>query len=56
LPPIRLTKHIEELKKDDFTAATGRRPFSDLRKRVAPERRARNAQATKQMLASMALR
>jgi len=27
LPPIRLTRHIEELKKEDFTAATGRRPF-----------------------------
>jgi transcriptional regulator with XRE-family HTH domain len=34
---------------------TGHRPFSELRKRMAPERRARNAEATKRMLASMAL-
>jgi len=33
---------------------TGHRPFSELRKRMAPERRARNAEATKRMLASMA--
>jgi transcriptional regulator with XRE-family HTH domain len=34
---------------------TGHRPFSELRKRMAQERRARNAEATKRMLASMAL-
>jgi len=34
---------------------TGHRPFSELRKRMAPERRARNAEATKRVLASMAL-
>jgi hypothetical protein len=34
---------------------TGHRPFSELRKRMAPERRVRNAEATKRMLASMAL-
>jgi transcriptional regulator with XRE-family HTH domain len=44
------------LKKEDFTAATGRRLFSDLRKRIAPERRARNAEATKHMLALHELR
>jgi len=34
---------------------TGHRPFSELRKRMTPERRARNAEASKRMLASMAL-
>jgi transcriptional regulator with XRE-family HTH domain len=34
---------------------TGHRPFAELRKRIAPERRARNAAAAKQMLAEMAL-
>jgi len=34
---------------------TGHRPFSELRKRMTPERRARNVEATKRMLASMAL-
>ena len=34
---------------------TGHRPISELRKRMAPERRARNAEATQRMLASMAL-
>ncbi len=34
---------------------TGHRPFSELRKRMTPERRARNAEATKRTLASMAL-
>jgi len=34
---------------------TGHRPFAELRKRMTPERRARNAEATKRMLASMAL-
>jgi hypothetical protein len=38
-----------------LTAVTGHRPFSELRKRMAPERRARNAEATKRVLASMAL-
>jgi transcriptional regulator with XRE-family HTH domain len=34
---------------------TGHRPFSELRKRMTPERRARNAEETKRLLASMAL-
>ncbi len=34
---------------------TGHRPFSELRKAMSPERRARNAEATKHMLAEMAL-
>jgi len=34
---------------------TGHRPFSELRRRMTPERRARNVEATKRMLASMAL-
>src|SRR6202163_1616963 len=34
---------------------TGHRPFAELRKRMAPERRARNVEATQRMLASMAL-
>jgi len=34
---------------------SGHRPFSALRKRMAPERRARNAAATREMLAEMAL-
>jgi transcriptional regulator with XRE-family HTH domain len=34
---------------------TGHRPFDALRQRMAPERRARNAAASKQMLAEMAL-
>jgi DNA-binding transcriptional regulator YiaG len=34
---------------------TGHRPFSELRKRIAPERRTRNAEATRRMLAEMAL-
>jgi transcriptional regulator with XRE-family HTH domain len=34
---------------------TGHRPFSELRKRMTPERRTRNAEATGRMLASMAL-
>jgi transcriptional regulator with XRE-family HTH domain len=34
---------------------TGHRPFSELRKRMTPERRARNAEATDRMLASVAL-
>src|ERR1700704_1761623 len=34
---------------------TGHRPFAELRKRMAPERRVRNAEATQRMLASMAL-
>jgi transcriptional regulator with XRE-family HTH domain len=34
---------------------TGHRPFTDLRKRMTPERRARNAAATARTLASMAL-
>jgi DNA-binding transcriptional regulator YiaG len=34
---------------------TGHRPFSELRKRMTPQRRARNAEATERMLASMAL-
>lgn len=34
---------------------TGRRPFDELRKGMAPERRTRNAEATKGMLHEMAL-
>jgi len=34
---------------------SGHRPFDDLRQRMSPERRARNAAATKEMLAEMAL-
>src|SRR3984893_8107576 len=34
---------------------TGHRPFAELRKRMAPERRARNVEATQRMWASMAL-
>ncbi|MDQ0467819.1 XRE family transcriptional regulator [Labrys wisconsinensis] len=34
---------------------TGRRPFDELRKGMAPERRTRNAEATKAMLHEMAL-
>jgi DNA-binding transcriptional regulator YiaG len=34
---------------------SGHRPFDQLRKRMPPERRARNAAATKEMLAEMAL-
>lgn len=34
---------------------TGHRSFDQLRKRTSPERRARNAAATKEMLAAMAL-
>src|SRR5215813_9894474 len=34
---------------------TGHRPFDELRRRMAPERRARNAAATGEMLAEMAL-
>ena len=34
---------------------TGRRPFGELRKRMAPARRARNVKATKRMLAEMTL-
>lgn len=34
---------------------TGHRPFGELRKRMAPARRARNAEATKRMLAEMTL-
>jgi transcriptional regulator with XRE-family HTH domain len=34
---------------------TGHRPFSQLRKRMAQERRARNAAATREMLGEMAL-
>jgi transcriptional regulator with XRE-family HTH domain len=34
---------------------TGHRPFNELRKAMAPERQARNAEATKAMLHEMAL-
>jgi transcriptional regulator with XRE-family HTH domain len=34
---------------------SGHRPFGELRKRMPPERRVRNAAATKEMLAEMAL-
>jgi len=34
---------------------TGHRPFSELRRAMSPERRARNAEATKRMLAEMPL-
>jgi transcriptional regulator with XRE-family HTH domain len=34
---------------------TGHRSFEELRKRMSPERRARNAEATKRVLAEMAL-
>lgn len=34
---------------------TGHRSFEELRKRMPPERRARNAEATRRMLAEMAL-
>jgi transcriptional regulator with XRE-family HTH domain len=34
---------------------TGHRPFSELRARMSPERRARNAEASKEMLQEMAL-
>jgi hypothetical protein len=34
---------------------TGHRPFRELRKRMSPERRARNAAVIKEMLAEMAL-
>src|SRR6202163_3325209 len=34
---------------------TGHRPFAEVRKRMAPGRRARNVEATQRMLASMAL-
>jgi hypothetical protein len=34
---------------------SGHRPFNQLRKRMSPERRARNAAATKEMLGEMAL-
>ncbi|HEY1541770.1 MAG TPA: XRE family transcriptional regulator [Xanthobacteraceae bacterium] len=34
---------------------SGHRPFDQLRKRMSPERRARNAAATREMLAEMAL-
>jgi hypothetical protein len=34
---------------------SGHHPFSELRKRVAPARRARNARATRRMLADMTL-
>jgi transcriptional regulator with XRE-family HTH domain len=34
---------------------SGHRPFDQLRRRMSPERRARNAAATKEMLAEMAL-
>ena len=34
---------------------SGHRPFGQLRKRMSPERRARNAAATTEMLAEMAL-
>ena len=34
---------------------TGHRPFGELRKHLAPERRARNVKATKRMLADMTL-
>jgi len=35
---------------------SGHHPFSALRKRQAPARRARNAEATRRMLAEMTLR
>ena len=35
---------------------TGHRPFGELRARMSPERRARNADASKEMLQEMALR
>ena len=35
---------------------TGHRPFNELRKAMAPERRTRNAEATQGMLRQMALR
>ncbi len=35
---------------------SGRHPFSELRKRMAPERRVRNAWATRRMLVAMRLR
>ena len=34
---------------------SGHRPFDELRKRMSPERRARNAAATNELLAEMAL-
>lgn len=34
---------------------SGHRPFDELRKRMSPERRARNAAATREMLTEMAL-
>src|SRR5256885_8069234 len=34
---------------------SGHRPFGELRKRMAPERRIRNAETTRHMLAEMAL-